>query len=152
MPTSYAYKCGSCSLEVEREAPMGEAPKIVRCPDCQGTAVQVLGRGLRIGAGALPTKRAGVIRDLDKESALSADMGAYKRMRERGIQPKQIDGASVVEDHVADTFDCEYGKFYGRAKTRDEARERIRSGLNEASELAEESGNAWLKKNAEPVA
>ncbi len=151
MPT-FLYACGSCQLEIELERPMGEAPKILRCPDCGGTAQQVLGRGLHIGAGALPNKRAGLLRDIDKEAMLSEDMGAYKRMRDRGMQPKAIDGASVVEKTAGDNFDIEYGKFYGRAKTRAEARERIRTGLGEMKELAEETGNDWLKKNSEPVA
>ena len=139
-------------MPIELERPIGEAPNILRCAHCGGTAKQVLGVGLMIGAGALPNKRAGVLVTDKKDAALSDDLDAYKRMRNRGMQPKQIDGASTIENTVSDNFDIEYGKFYGRAKTRKEARERIRSGLDEASQVAAETGNDWLKQAAKPLA
>ena len=150
--TSYQYRCMSCDLPIEIERPIGEAPNIVRCAHCGGTAKQVLGVGLMIGAGALPNKRAGVIRTTKKDAALDDDLGAYKRMRDRGIQPKNIDGASKVENEVQDTFDVEYGKFYHHADSREQARERIREGLNDAKDIAEATGNDWLGQIAKPVA
>ncbi len=148
----FPFRCMSCDLPVEIERPIGQAPNIVRCVHCGGTAKQVLGVGLMIGAGALPNKRAGVLVTEGKDSALDQDMGAYKRMRDRGLQPQHIDGSAKLEDKVADNFDINYGKFYGRAKTREEARERIRSGLDEAQQIAAETGNDWLKKNSTPAA
>lgn len=151
MPT-YLYRCGSCGTSQDADFPIGEAPRIGRCGDCGGTAHQVLGHGLQIAAAALPNKRAGVISTLQSEKTLDTDRDAYKRMRRRGIQPKQIDGSSNLENTVEDNFDVNYGKFYNRAKTRTEARTRIREGLEQAQEIAETTGNDWLKKNAEPVA
>ena len=150
--TDYSYRCGSCDLETELDCPMGEAPRIIRCPDCFGIAQQILGRGLFIGAGALPNKRAGVLTTMSKDDRLSEDLTAYHRMRHRGLQPNNINGAAAIENTVEDNFDITYGKFYGRAKTREEARTRIKEGLEEAHELGEQTGNEWLKKNAKPVA
>jgi len=150
--TSYLFRCLSCQTDYDIERPIGEAPNIIRCADCGGTAKQVLGAGLMIGAGALPNKRAGVLVEQSKESALGADMDAYKRMRKRGIQPKQIDGARKIEDSTGDNFDVEYGRFYGMADSREQARDRIRSGLNDAKDIAEATGNDWLGQIAKPVA
>src|SRR5689334_891895 len=101
----YRYRCLSCDFPVEIERPIGEQPRILRCAHCGGTAQQVLGVGLMIGAGALPNKRAGVLATTRKDKTLDSDLGAYKRMRDRGIQPKHIDGASKIENEVGDNFD-----------------------------------------------
>lgn len=143
--TTYEYRCGSCRDETDRDFPMGDAPRLVRCESasCGGTMQQVIGRGVQIAVSALENKGAAVRHILTKDDQLDADMPAYKRMRQRGIQPKQIDGARFVENEVNDTFDVTYRprleavkEKHGIKEPWESTRERAREGL----EAAKESG------------
>jgi hypothetical protein len=106
----YTFRCMSCDAERDLDYPMGEQPRLVRCPvtKCGGTAQQVIGAGVQIAPSALEAKGAEVRKSNRKERALAADMGSYKRMRRRGLQPERIDGASKIEDEVHDSFDVAY--------------------------------------------
>jgi len=106
----YVFRCGSCDAERDLDYPIGEQPRLVRCPvlKCGGTAQQVIGAGVQIAPSALETKGAAVRKTNEKDRALSADMTSYKRMRGRGLQPEHIDGASKVENECADSFDLTY--------------------------------------------
>jgi hypothetical protein len=44
-----------------------------------------------------------------RESTLSKDLDAYKRLRMNGQQPKQIDGAAKVEARATDGWQVETG-------------------------------------------
>ena len=44
-----------------------------------------------------------------RESVLSKDLDAYKRLRMNGQQPKQIDGAANVESRATDGWQIETG-------------------------------------------
>jgi hypothetical protein len=42
-----------------------------------------------------------------RDKQWNADMPAYKRLRDQGLQPKQIDGASILEKHATERWQIE---------------------------------------------
>ena len=44
-----------------------------------------------------------------RESTLSKDLDAYRRLRMNGTQPKQIDGAAKIEARATDSWQVETG-------------------------------------------
>ncbi len=149
MAVAYQFRCGSCLDEQDFEFDMGTAPRLVPCDECGGRMQQVIGAGVNIAPSALESKGAGV-RDLaSKDGALSADLTAYKRMRNRGLQPQKIDGARTLENEVGDNFDIEYKDRLVRAapdEPYDSTKQRVREGMQEIRENPQST--EWLKKAA----
>lgn len=150
MPT-YAFRCGSCRTETDLTFDIGTAPRLVTCETerCGGTMQLLIGHGVQIAPSALESKGAAVRHILTKDDALESDMPAYKRMRQRGIQPRQIDGARFVENEVNDNFDVTYKQRleivkekHGISEPWESTRERAREGM----EAAQEAG--WAPVNA----
>ena len=50
-----------------------------------------------VSAEAMPTRKPGSKRIIEKERVLHKDLDAYHRLRQDGQQPKRIDGAAIVE-------------------------------------------------------
>lgn len=46
-----------------------------------------------------------------KEAALSADLAAYKRLRDDGLRPRGIDGCRELEGKVRDQFEIDLGRY-----------------------------------------
>lgn len=85
---------------------------------------------IHIGAGALEN-RGGAVRAMDaKDKALDSDLGAYKRLRANGLQPKAIDGSSDVERHVTSQFDIDLGHVVPKSE-----QSRVREGFDLAAEM-----------------
>lgn len=105
MPT-YRYRCADCGDYERWRSIHDDTPET---HSCGRTAVKVLVVPL-ISADALPNKaheaRARVARDRRED----ADMWAYKRLRADGVQPRQIDGCSLVESRAQDRLEVEMGK------------------------------------------
>lgn len=127
---SYCYRCESCGDELELQAAIGTARRMIRC-DCGGVKRLRIGVGVNVSAHALETK-GGEVRASDAmEARWQRDMPAYKRMRRQGMQPDGIDGAARLEDKVADQIDIELQRpaFDGVS------RERYVAAKEEAAEL-----------------
>lgn len=77
------------------------------CPVCGDAARLLIGVGVNISAHATPTKGGAVIEADEREGRWNKDMPAYKRMRKKGLHPRQIDGAAMVEDRVHDQVDID---------------------------------------------
>ena len=60
---------------------------------------------------AAPTTRAGAaVKEVaDRERRWDQDMGAYKRLRNDGLQPKRIDGAADVERRAQEPWQVTTG-------------------------------------------
>lgn len=131
----YEFACGSCKDRTERDFPIGTAPRLVVCEPCGGAALLVIGAGVQIAPSALEGKGANVREIKSKDRALDGDMGAYKRMRKRGLQPERIDGAAHVENTVADGFDIKYKERLSKVAP-DEKWESVRARAIEGLEAA----------------
>lgn len=51
-----------------------------------------------------------------KDKTLDADLAAYKRLRNNGLQPKGIDGSANVERKVTSQFDIDLGTVVPKDK------------------------------------
>ena len=56
--------------------------------------------GVRMGANTTTSRGARVGEINRTEKQWNADMPAYKRLRQQGLQPRSIDGASFAEKHA----------------------------------------------------
>ncbi len=89
-------------------------------PDCFGCHM------LEVNIGGFPTE------GTDRERRWDKDMPSYKRMRDGGLQPRQIDGCAELESRASDQFEVEMGHLIP-AKDR----ERIKEGFAVAREIQE---------------
>jgi predicted nucleic acid-binding Zn ribbon protein len=136
----YLFRCSSCLDETEFEFPIGTARRLMGCNECGGRAQLVIGAGVQIAPSALEGKGAAVRASNGKDRELDKDMGSYKRMRGRGLQPSQIDGASKLENEVNDGFDIAYKqrlqavkKKHGMHEPWQATKERVQEGMQEAA-------------------
>src|SRR5882724_10572789 len=108
---SYEYRCTKCRTEQDVPFEIGEAPRTQPCPRCGQTAHLVIGAGVQIAPSALETKGQNARDLVATEKRWDQDMPAYKRMRNRGLQPRGIDGAALLEDKVDDQRGIDYEKL-----------------------------------------
>lgn len=149
---TYSYRCSTCNSLIDGEFPIGTALRERKC-ECGGTLRLRIGAGVNISATALETKGRPVRAVDQKEARWDRDMPAYKRMRDRGLWPDQIDGSAALEDRAGDQFDVKYDKLYDRLTgatdageygiTRKSVRERVREGEEQAAEIMDDAGATW---------
>lgn len=67
--------------------------------------------GIQFGAQSMPTRKTAVAvaSKENQEKELHKDLAAYKRLRQNGVQPKQIDGSHIVEKRAEETWQVETG-------------------------------------------
>lgn len=63
--------------------------------------------GVAFGANSSTSQGAKVSEIVKTERGWNKDMDAYKRLRREGLQPKQIDGSSVLEKHATEKWQIE---------------------------------------------
>jgi hypothetical protein len=121
----YIFQCKICRDEIEEAYPIGTARSMRRCA-CGGQMVKVLGRGMAIHSDALPNKLHGVHASNVREREWDKSMPAYKRMRDRGLQPPSIESATALENEVGDQTDINHRDIIPRdTKQRESMRRRI---------------------------
>ena len=59
------------------------------------------------GANSTTTRGAAVSQTEQTARAWDKDMPAYKRLRQEGLQPRKIDGSSVLEKHATERWQIE---------------------------------------------
>lgn len=62
-----------------------------------------------VSSEALPTRKPGSKRIIEKERVLDKDLDAYHRLRQDGQQPKRIDGAAIVEKRAEENWQVATG-------------------------------------------
>jgi hypothetical protein len=63
--------------------------------------------GVRMGANTTTSRGASVGEANAREKRWSKDMPAYKRLRQQGLQPRQIDGCAVLEKGATERWQIE---------------------------------------------
>lgn len=72
-----------------------------------------------------------------KDSKLSRDLDAYKRLRHAGLQPRTTDYSSDLERHAETQFEVETGHLFRDKEQRRQAMEVVERGKEAQMELAE---------------
>lgn len=140
---NYVYRC-SCG-DFERYHPIGNAPRVEPCEECGRPAMIVLGAGVHVAPSALENKGQAVRDTNAREKRWDKDMPAYRRMRHRGMQPRQIDGAARTEDNVDDQIDIDLQHIIGQDK--DHTRENIHDAVIEVEERNLMGQNLPIRKD-----
>jgi hypothetical protein len=63
--------------------------------------------GIRFGVNESTTRGLQVAKVNDREKGWNKDMPAYKRLRQQGLQPRQIDGAAALESRATEKWQIE---------------------------------------------
>jgi hypothetical protein len=63
--------------------------------------------GIQVGANSTTTRGSVVEETNQREKRWNRDMPAYKRLRKQGLQPRAIEGASLLEKHATDRWQIE---------------------------------------------
>ena len=135
---AYSYECPDCHNIIDRITPIGEASRTTDCV-CGGHANIRIGIGVQVAPSALENKGESVREINSRERHWNVDMPAYKRMRNKGMQPNHIDGSAVLENQVGSQFDVQYKRLLDQGITR----ERIRESEEQAREITEDAGLTW---------
>lgn len=131
----YDFRCGHCAVDSEHTFLIGTAPSSTPCPECGKTSVLVIGAGVNIAPSALEVRGAQARMTNDLEARWQKDMPAYKRMRNRGIQPKSVDGAAALENTVDDQMDIDMRDLTPPGMTRQGMRDAMVEGKEKADEI-----------------
>lgn len=60
---------------------------------------------------ALSPPTPGLMAQKRKDAALSADMAAYKRLRQSNVQPKNVNGSALMEQRATTEFEVNAGQI-----------------------------------------
>jgi putative FmdB family regulatory protein len=132
----YVYRCEACGEEEDVTHGFNDTPTLSCLACAAAPLVKVLGRGMFIGAGALPNKRHGVRAADQRESEWNRDLPAYKRMRDAGLQPPSTQGAERLErSDPSDQFDIDYQATMKRHNASRAQVEDTKAALTEAGAI-----------------
>lgn len=93
-----------------------------RCFKCtEGTGCI---RSVSFAPSSMPNRFPQAKTVVDRDGRWDADMPAYRRLRDNGVQPKQIDGCAELETRATEQFEVEMGTIVP-----DYAKSRVKEGL-----------------------
>ncbi len=99
-----------------------------RCFKCrEGTGCI---RAVSFAPTAMPNRYPQAVREVRTEKQWDADMPAYKRIRNNGVQPKRIDDSAYLESHATDQYEIELGLIVPK-----ERKAQVQEGLAISKEL-----------------
>ncbi len=90
---------------------------------CGGVMRLRIGVGVHVAPSALENKGATARAGNARDSQWDKDMPAYKRMRNAGMQPRNIDGSAALENEVGSQFDVQYKPLLDQGVPRERIRE-----------------------------
>ena len=99
------------------------------CVYC-GRAMIKLISGVNIAPSATPSRNSVIDLEATKKAdkAKDADMSAYKRLRQNGLQPKSINGSAHLEKHAETKRESQAGRVYSSDESRIES-ERLMNSI-----------------------
>ena len=124
----YDYRCTQCG-NVEEIIHGFNDEHSFHCVTC-GRAMTKLISGVNIAPSATPSRNSVIDLDATKkaEKAKDADMSAYKRLRQSGVQPKSINGSAHLEKHAETKNEIQAGRVYSSDASRKES-ERLMNSI-----------------------
>ena len=108
----YDYKCKQCGNIEEIIHGFNDGHSF-HCVTC-GQAMIKLISGVNIAPSATPSRSSVIDLEATKKAdkAKDADMSAYKRLRQNGLQPKSINGSAHLEKHAETKSEIQAGRLY----------------------------------------
>tara|TARA_Y100001973_G_scaffold99195_1_gene158030 strand:+ start:74 stop:466 length:393 start_codon:yes stop_codon:yes gene_type:complete len=124
----YDYKCKVCN-NVEEIVHGFDYEHSFHCVDC-GQSMTKLISSVNIAPSAMPSRNSVIDLEATKraEKAKDADMSAYKRLRQSGLQPKSINGSAHLEKHAETKSEIQAGRLYSSDASRKES-ERLMNSI-----------------------
>ena len=124
----YDYRCTQCN-NVEEIIHGFNDEHSFHCVYC-GRAMIKLISGVNIAPSATPSRNSVIDLEATKkaEKAKDADMSAYKRLRQSGVQPKSINGSAHLEKHAETKNEIQAGRLYSSDASRKES-ERLMNSI-----------------------
>ena len=124
----YDYRCTQCGNVEEIIHGFNDGHSF-HCVTC-GRAMSKLISGVNIAPSAMPSRNSVIDLDATKkaEKAKDADMSAYKRLRQSGLQPKTINGSAHLEKHAETKSEIQAGRLYSSDASRKES-ERLMNSI-----------------------
>ncbi len=124
----YDYRCTQCG-NVEEIIHGFNDEHSFHCVTC-GRAMTKLISGVNIAPSATPSRNSVIDLEATKkaEKAKDADMSAYKRLRQSGLQPKSINGSAHLEKHAETKSEIQAGRLYSSDASRKES-ERLMNSI-----------------------
>ena len=124
----YDYRCTQCG-NVEEIIHGFNDEHSFHCVEC-GKEMTKLISGVNIAPSAMPSRNSVIDLDATKkaEKAKDADMSAYKRLRQSGLQPKTINGSAHLEKHAETKSEIQAGRLYSSDASRKES-ERLMNSI-----------------------
>ena len=124
----YDYKCKQCENIEEIIHGFNDGHSF-HCVTC-GQAMTKLISGVNIAPSATPSRSSVIDLEATKKAdkAKDADMSAYKRLRESGVQPKSINGSAHLEKHAETKSEIQAGRLYSSDASRKES-ERLMNSI-----------------------
>jgi hypothetical protein len=68
-------------------------------------------RTVQVAPSATPTRSPGIQSRKQADKALESDLGAYRRLRRQGLNPKSTTGAAELEKRAETTFEVDSGQL-----------------------------------------
>lgn len=87
-----------------------------RCWKCRAGTGCI--RSVSFAPTAMPNRHPEAVRLVATDKRWDQDMGAYRRLRHNGIQPKRIDDCAELETRATDQFEVEMAKIVPKAHKR----------------------------------
>jgi len=124
----YDYKCKQCQ-NVEEIIHGFHDEHSFHCVEC-GQAMYKMISKVNVAPSAMPSRNSVIDLDATKkaEKAKDADMSAYKRLRNSGVQPKSINGSAHLEKHAETKSEINAGRVYSSDASRKES-ERLMNSI-----------------------
>ena len=124
----YDYRCTQCG-NVEEIIHGFNDEHSFHCVTC-GRAMSKLISGVNIAPSATPSRNSVIDLEATKkaEKAKDADMSAYKRLRQSGLQPNSINGSAHLEKHAETKSEMQAGRLYSSDASRKES-ERLMNSI-----------------------
>jgi hypothetical protein len=73
-------------------------------------------RSIRLSATATPSRKGPLVTKLSSDKGFEKDRPAYKRLRDQGLQPRQIDGCAEIEQRAETRVEVENMKPLTKSK------------------------------------
>ena len=124
----YDYRCTQCD-SVEEIIHGFNDEHSFHCVYC-GRAMIKLISGVNIAPSAMTSRNSVIDLEATKKAdkAKDADMSAYKRLRQNGLQPKSINGSAHLEKHAETKSEIQAGRLYSSDASRKES-ERLMNSI-----------------------
>ena len=127
----YDYRCKVCGEVEETVHGFDEDPEM-HCLECGALMGRMMGMPY-VSPSAVPSRNNVIDLAATKQAEKDkvADMDAYKRLRQNGVQPPSINGAARLEAKAEEKHEVNSGKTFSTATSRKRGMGLVRDALGE---------------------